>query len=220
MTRLHGGTIRSWLSGLLRFRVGGRWYAAALLVPLIDPMIQAALAHQAGVELSLHLIDRVPLYLSSFVLVLLIGGGQEEFGWRGWLLPHLQRRMRPLSASVIIGVVHGAWHLPLFVFGASTYADTHFWAYLPHILGGAVVFTWLYNRGHRSVIIVMLFHAQINVASALVPVANLSGYEAAITDGAVSTTVLQSALAAAWLSAALVLVVRDRNLGLRIGRRP
>lgn len=215
MTRLHGGTIRPWLSGLLRFRVGGRWYAAALLVPAIDPIIQAVLASQAGVALSAGLLDRAPLYLGSFILVLLIGGGQEEFGWRGWLLPHLQRRLRPLPASVLIGVVHAGWHLPLFVFGASNYEDAHLWTYLPHVVGGAVVFTWLYNRGRRSVVIAMLFHAQINVASALVPVASLGEYEAAIAGGAVSTTALQSARAAAWLMAALVLVVRDRNLGLR-----
>lgn len=215
MTRLRGGTLHAWLRSVLRFRVNARWYAAALLLPLIDPALQAILAWQAGVPLSLiALLERMPLYVSSFVVVLLVGGGQEEFGWRGWLLPQLQRRTSPVKASMLIGGVHALWHLPLFIFGAATYGDTTFVLYVPHIVASSIVFTWLFNSGRSSVVIAILFHAQTNVASALVPVADLPRYEATVADGTISTVTLQAVLAAVWAVVAALLVWHDRRLGL------
>lgn len=216
MTRLRGGAVRAWLRSILRFRVRARWYAAALALPLIDPVIQAVLAAQAGVPLSpAGLIERMPLYVSSFVLVLLVGGGQEEFGWRGWLLPQLQRRTSPVTASLLLGGVHAVWHLPLFAFGAATYGDTVFALYAPHLLAASVVFTWLYNSGRASVVIAILLHTQTNVASALVPVTDLAQYQANVAEGTVSTPMLQAVLAAAWAVIAAALIWRDRRLGLR-----
>ena len=37
----------------------------------------------------------------------------EEPGWRGFALPRLQRRHSPLVATLMLGVVVAAWHLPL-----------------------------------------------------------------------------------------------------------
>lgn len=216
LTRLRGGSLRTWLRAMLRFRVRARWYAVALLLPLADPAVQAVLAWQAGLPLSLGgLLERAPLYLSSFVLIMLVGGGQEELGWRGWLLPMLQRHVSPVRASLLIGVVHATWHLPLFVFGAAMYGDLVFALYLPQVVAGAVVLTWLYNSGRSSVVVAILLHTQMNVASALVPVADLSEFEDAVAAGTVSTTVLQVVLATVWVAGAAALVWHDRRLGMR-----
>lgn len=221
LVRLRGGTVSGWLRTILRFRLPTRWYVAALALPLIDPLVQTWLAWQAQVPLSVAgFAERIPLWLGSFLVVLVIGGGQEELGWRGWLLPALQQRTDPLRASLVIGVIHATWHLPLFAFGAATYGDTVFALYLPFVVAGAVVFTWLSNSGRSSLVLAVLFHAQLNVASALVPVADLNEYEAALADGAPSVTTVQAAVTIAWTLTALVLVWRDRSLGLQAAIRP
>ena len=38
----------------------------------------------------------------------------EEFGWRGYALPRLWRHIRPLPASLVIGVIWVAWYLLLY----------------------------------------------------------------------------------------------------------
>ncbi|HRX78203.1 MAG TPA: type II CAAX endopeptidase family protein, partial [Pirellulaceae bacterium] len=70
--------------------------------------------------------------LSTYLYGAIISGGLigpglcEETGWRGFALPHLQRRYSSLVSSLIIGVVWALWHWPN-VFIAS---NPHpFWAF-------------------------------------------------------------------------------------------
>ena len=54
------------------------------------------------------------------LLVLFIfpgSAGGEEIGWRGFALPHLQAARSALSASLVLGVAWGVWHLPLYLIG-------------------------------------------------------------------------------------------------------
>lgn len=41
----------------------------------------------------------------------------EEYGWRGYLFPHLCEITSPLKASLIAGVIWGIWHTPLIAMG-------------------------------------------------------------------------------------------------------
>ena len=57
----------------------------------------------------------VRFYGSSFVLTFLFRGPLfEEPGWRGFALPRLQERHGPFAGSLFLGLLWGAWHLPLY----------------------------------------------------------------------------------------------------------
>ena len=89
-----------------RWRFGIGWYAlAVLLIPLVWAVaLVTGLLVGAGAP-EVHLDFLIPLAA--------IG---EEFGWRGYALPRVQPRIGPLPASLLIGVVWAAWHLPYFAF--------------------------------------------------------------------------------------------------------
>ena len=53
----------------------------------------------------------VPLFLS-----MVIGGGVEEFGWRGVLVYQL-RKTNPVFISLGVGLIWALWHIPLFFLG-------------------------------------------------------------------------------------------------------
>lgn len=65
--------------------------------------------------------------LPALAITLFIGPLGEEFGWRGVALPLLQRRFAPLWASLILGTIWGAWHLPAFVLGGTPESAWSFW---------------------------------------------------------------------------------------------
>lgn len=48
------------------------------------------------------------------IIAQFIGAAGEEFGWRCFLQPFLQTRLKVLSASLIVGLLWGIWHVGIF----------------------------------------------------------------------------------------------------------
>jgi len=108
-----------------------------------------------------------PMYPVQFLFVLVLGGGQEELGWRGVALPRLQAACGGTVASLVIGVVWAVWHLPLFAIPASSQYGQAFLPYAVAVLASSVVLTWLFNATGGSVLLAMVFHASVNASSSL-----------------------------------------------------
>src|SRR5215212_3715192 len=111
--------LKALLSRLVRWRVGLRWYALALGLPVAVYLLAVSLSVLFGARASTaeqfgswYLI--FPLFAYS-LLFPLSGAFGEELGWRGYALPRVQARLSALSSALIIGVIQTAWHLPLFM---------------------------------------------------------------------------------------------------------
>jgi membrane protease YdiL (CAAX protease family) len=107
-----------------------------------------------------------------------IGGGFlgpglfEEIGWRGFALPHLQRRYSALVSSLIIGLAWAFWHLPNFVIPSSPPPWWHLPAFVPLIMAVSLLFTWVYNSTGGSLFAVVLLHGAMYTALGLCPAAD------------------------------------------------
>lgn len=214
MVRAEGGRVRTWLRDIFRFRLPARWYAVALALPLLEPVTVTIVAAAHGMPVSVgELPGRLPAVLVGFVVVLLIGGGQEEAGWRGYLLPRLQARIGALGASLAIGLLWAVWHLPLFTLGMSGYTYEHvsFFAYVPMVMAASVAFTWLFNRTGGSVVPVMLLHAAFNSWDNLTPLPASTQLDSQVE------TLAQVAITGGYALVALALVMAA---GRRLGARP
>jgi membrane protease YdiL (CAAX protease family) len=55
------------------------------------------------------------LWVGVLLFVTLIPGFGEEFGWRGYLLPHLVQQISARKAVLVHAVVWWAWHQPLVI---------------------------------------------------------------------------------------------------------
>ena len=157
------------------FRVKPLYYILALLLPIIIH----AVAHYSALVLGLEVADTLfpadlpvsPIIMAIpyFFLMLIIGGGQEEFGWRGYAQQPLQERFGVVPASLMIGVVWGFWHLPLWVMPGDGHSTYPFIAFLIMTTSISVVYAWLYNASDQKLIIAMIFHAMSNTAAPLLP---------------------------------------------------
>lgn len=161
---LTGGrsAVKRLLRQMVRWRVGLRWYALALGLPIALSTLALYLNISLGAPTpGAEQLSQWPSILPAFLALLLvpgIGGTWEEPGWRGYLLPNLGERHSNLAATLLVGVVWAGWHLPLFLTGIVQWADLVF------IFGTTVIFNWVYYRADRSVLIVMIFHAMNNAA--------------------------------------------------------
>src|ERR671921_299438 len=187
-----GGLLRR----MVRWRVGLRWYAVALLIPAGITVAAAVLNVLLGAQApsSAELGSWTGL-LVTFLAVLLIpglGGAWEEPGWRGFALPRLQSGRSALFASLILGVLIAGWHLPLMVVGQVHYSD------ILSIMGAVIVFNWVFNSANGSVLIIMMMHAMNNTISGSFFSPMFTGVD----------SVRQSWLyAALWCAVAIVVVV-------------
>jgi membrane protease YdiL (CAAX protease family) len=96
--------------------------------------------------------------ISNFVYMFVFVGVAEEFGWRGYALDRLQARFSAIISSIILGLVWGLWHLPLFFIGGSNQQAAGLGPYLLQIVVFSIWFTWLYNNTNCSVLSAIVFH--------------------------------------------------------------
>jgi uncharacterized protein len=177
---LGGGELQRLLGGFSLSRVSVRWVLIALLLPL--GMIAAAIAVSVGAfgapgpVITAAVLGTLAV---EFVRVVFLGGPlEEELGWRGFALPRLQVRRSAFSASVLLGFIWGLWHIPMyFVQGTGQYETAAasgpvfaIVAFVIWTIGLSILFTWLFNQTGGSLIVVILFHASVNLG-AFVPAA-------------------------------------------------
>jgi membrane protease YdiL (CAAX protease family) len=161
------GLIR-FLRRAVDFRIPLRWLLAIVLIPLALTGTAMYLSILSGrsVPPSQVLPGPAGIPLTFVFIFFLQGPVPEEFGWRGYALDRLQSRYNALTASLIVGVMWGIWHLPLFYIGYLLFPA---WAYLIAVPAFSVLFTWLYNNTGGNLLVALLFHTMINLSIALFP---------------------------------------------------
>jgi uncharacterized protein len=151
------------LFGLLRqlgrWRVSPGWYGVALGVPLGVAAAAFGAAVMAGAQAPRWEPSDVLYVAGSLITTVVIVGLFEELGWRGFLLPRLQRTRPALVAASVVGLVWLPWHLPELVSDPGQRPLVQFVIY---ILATSVILGWLYNSTSASLPIVILLHAAFN----------------------------------------------------------
>jgi len=159
------------------WRVNWKWYLVAiLLMPALRFAAIPLTAWLTGIpaDYSHPMIrDVVPLdwpllaLLIPWILFEIFTNG-EEMGWRGYVLPRLQAKYNALTSTLIIGAIWSVWHLPKFFGTGSSEGRSFFW-FTVFTMSVAVLYTWLYNNTHGSLLLVTLFHASGNTFGAFLP---------------------------------------------------
>ena len=155
--------LRALFRSMRNWRVGGRWWAVAILTPIVLSALATALnlalgAAQPTADDLANWTNVLPTAL-IILLVPLIGGAWEEPGWRGYALPGLLGRQSPLTASLVLGVLWAFWHLPVYL------VDDQHWSDLVLVPLATIVLTWIFQSAMRSVLVAMVFHALNNAVS-------------------------------------------------------
>jgi membrane protease YdiL (CAAX protease family) len=148
-------------------RLSIRWLVIAILLPIAVSLVSLLFGVLANGLKPLQSSPKLPLaYFIPFLLYMIIFTGfWEEPGWRGFALPRLQKYYNAETSSWILGVLWGAWHIPV-----NLYLN---WSAGPAVLipiiiglllgtvGWTIVNTWVYNNT-RSLLLMILLHGWTN----------------------------------------------------------
>jgi len=157
-----------------KWRFGWQWYTLSIaLIPsffLLAPLLNGFIS-QTGPQ---ALWTGSPLYfvLASFVWLMLINSG-EEIGWRGFGLPKLLETVKsPLLASLILGVVWGLWHLPIYLIpGQSSFPYPLF---LLLTVAVSFIYTSLFIKTKGSLLPAVLLHASTDIGPRIFQIAKFT----------------------------------------------
>ena len=105
---------------------------------------------------------RTSQLMPQIVVIVLIAIG-EEYGWRGFLLPRLMKRLNVLYSSIILGLIWGFWHFPAYLIGTGVPLEMDFPVFLLWVVLGTLFISWIYYYT-GSVLTSILAHISANSA--------------------------------------------------------
>lgn len=170
LTAWYEGTssVKALLGRVFQWDVGARWYVFALGYMVVIKLA-VALVHRLTFGSWPHFGSEGPAIMLIAIVISTPVQAGEEIGWRGYALPRLAERMGFAWASLLLGVVWAAWHLPqFFLHGADTYGQS-FPIWSLEVIAMSVAIVWLYTHTKGSVLLPMLMHAAINNTKDIVP---------------------------------------------------
>jgi len=153
-------------------RISLKWYALSLLLFPALHLIAIAINRWLGGDppafAFIKEAQAMPAGILIIVILYLLQSALEELGWRGYMLDRLQAIWNPLTSSLVLGISHAFWHLPLFwIVGTnqSRYlSGINFSLFIVFVLAGSIYSTWCYNDNRRSTLAVILLHTIANLA--------------------------------------------------------
>ncbi len=164
---IHGREgLRDLFARMARFRAPPGMWTMALGIPITVALAYYVLALPVSQPVprwrELGELDGLPLTspVAIWLLLILVHGLGQETGWRGFLLPTLQKRWSPLISSVIVAAFWALWHLPAF-WVSHTYRQMPASAiglFFLSLVSASVFLTWLYNQSRHSVLLVAVWH--------------------------------------------------------------
>lgn len=161
--RARDGSLTAFIRDVLAIPERPWLLALAALLPVALGEVDVVLAVATGTPVSRPILP-LSRFVDGFLLVALLAGGLEEFGWRAYLQPALRAGAPAVLVALSIGILWVTRHLPLFVlFDLRAYDLGLLPLFTGVLMVASVVLAWLYNETDGNDLAPMAFHAAANL---------------------------------------------------------
>jgi len=162
---------------LTAWRVSVGWYVFALFIAL--PIVLLAIWINIALGGAVPVFNdpaQIYLVIPAFLYVLFFSVAGEEIGWRGYALPRLLERWNPLQSSLMLGLIWGIWHLPLFWMAGDFHTEIPVLPFMIQILAASVIYTWMFVNTRGNLLLAHLFHAASNTTLGVLPLLPMDNF--------------------------------------------
>jgi membrane protease YdiL (CAAX protease family) len=162
------GAIKIYLRSFLSLRFGWKVWLAIFAVPGISSSAAWLIPELFG---ETRLPPDMPVYMFPPYLLLMIffGGGQEEIGWRGYILPFLEEKFGLITGSLMLGILWAIWHIPLWFIPGTSQSYTPFFGFMLITIGYSYFFSWIREASGRRLFSGPVVHGAGNAFAGLFP---------------------------------------------------
>ena len=135
-------------------------------IPSIISLIITILLGYKSSQINYYNILLFPLY---WIVKVFLGGGQEEIGWRCYILKPLENKFGYIFGSLILGIIWAIWHIPFwFIPGtAQNMLNMNFIGFMLSCIGWSYVFSWIMDLSKNKLMAGLVVHGTINAYNVL-----------------------------------------------------
>jgi membrane protease YdiL (CAAX protease family) len=166
--------LKRYISSFLSIRFGIKIWIFIFSIACIFTIswIIPELFGQPRLESSLSGVSNIPVifvFIVFWIICVLFGGGQEEIGWRGYIMPILENKYGYIIGSLILGIIWTFWHIPLFFIPGTIQSQINFFCYMLLLIGYSYFFSWIINLSKNKLLSGLLVHGTVNAFLELFP---------------------------------------------------
>ena len=158
---------------------GCKWcLTSVLLFPILITLVHAINFGVRGIPIPLtDMVRNEPWKIPFAFLMGMFTGGPigEEFGWRGYALPQLQKKYGGWMSALTVGVIGGVWHLPAFFIDGIPQRTMPIGLFLVTDLLFTFIIAFLQNISKGSLVPAILLHTLMNLTMETMPLVTETG---------------------------------------------
>jgi len=168
------GAIRTYLKSFLSLKFGWKAWIAIFIALGASTAVAWIIPEFFGEARLSTLLPSYFIFPLYWLLMVFVGGGQEEIGWRGYILPFLENKFGRWLGSGILGLIWAFWHLPLWFIPGVSQTYMNFGGFIMLMLGYSLFYSWVREASGKRPLAGMIAHGTANAFVPLFPVVVLS----------------------------------------------
>jgi membrane protease YdiL (CAAX protease family) len=166
------GSSRKYLRSFLDFNLGWKAYIIPIIIFGGSTFFAWFIPELFGEKRLSMLLPSFWIFIPYLLIMILLGGGQEEFGWRGYALPLLEKKFGIWLANIILGIIWAVWHVPLWFITGTSQSYMNFGGFILLMVGYSFILSWIRrlsgNRPFSGLYVHGLFNAFIPLMPPLI----------------------------------------------------
>ena len=163
------GSLKKFFKPFLSLNFGWKVWGAIFFVlgiPTVIAWIMPEFFGEDRIQTYLPSVYIFPIYI---LMMVFFGGGQEEIGWRGYIMPYLEKKYGLIIGGLILGIVWAIWHLPLWFLPGSSQSYMNFFGFMLGTIGYSYFLSWVIKASNNRLFSGLVAHGVANAFAALFP---------------------------------------------------
>ncbi len=160
---------RIYLKRFLDFNIGWKVYTIPVLIFGGSTFIAWFFPELLGEERLSMLLPSIWIYIPCLLFMIFLGGGQEELGWRGYVLPILENKFGIWIANIVLGVIWAFWHIPLWFITGTNQTYMNFEGFILLMVGYSFILSWTNDISGNKPFSGLYVHGLANSFIAIMP---------------------------------------------------
>ncbi len=164
------GAVGRYIKSFFDLRFGLLNWLVIFLVLGLSTIVAWLLPEFLGQSRLPMLLPNIYIFPIYWLIMVFLGGGQEEIGWRGYIMPHLESRFGIFFGSVLLALIWACWHIPLWFIPGTSQTYMNFFGFIMLTSGYSFFFSWVMKAAGGRPMAGLVAHGTANAFIPVFPV--------------------------------------------------